>query len=84
MTKSFVTNIRGKVRNYPLTKNTPLVPLYEAIVNSIHAIDERKRVDGPYDGHIEIEVVRKYTTFFFFWHIAEQKKYKDRRQRRLR
>ena len=63
MTKSFITNIRSKVRNYPLTKNTPLVPLYEAIVNSIHAIDERKRVDGPYDGHIEIEVVRKYTIF---------------------
>ncbi len=32
----------GARKNFNLPKNQPLVPLFEAIVNSIHVIDERK------------------------------------------
>ena len=35
MARSFSSNLRGKVRNFSLPKNRPLVPLYEAIVNSL-------------------------------------------------
>ncbi|MEZ3436113.1 MAG: ATP-binding protein [Lachnospiraceae bacterium] len=63
MSRSFSTNLSGKVRNFPLPKNRPLVPLYEAVVNSIHAIDERKSNGDVFDGRIEIEVVRDRTLF---------------------
>lgn len=43
MARLFSSNLRGKVRNFSLPKNRPLVPLYEAIVNSINAIDERRK-----------------------------------------
>lgn len=42
MKRNFSSNLRGKVRNFPLPQNRPLVPLYEAVVNSINAIDDRK------------------------------------------
>ena len=63
MSRLFSSNLRGKVRNFPLPKNRPLVPLYEAIVNSINAIDERRNKQGLCDGRIEIEVVRERTLF---------------------
>ena len=63
MSRLFSANLRGKVRNFPLPKNRPLVPLYEAIVNSINAIDERRNKQGLCDGKIEIEVVRERTLF---------------------
>ena len=63
MARSFSSNLRGKVRNFSLPKNRPLVPLYEAIVNSINAIDERYKKQGAFQGKIEIEVVRDRTLF---------------------
>lgn len=63
MARSFSSNLRGKVRNFSLPKNRPLVPLYEAIVNSINAIEERRNKIGFCEGKIEIEVVRKRTMF---------------------
>ena len=63
MTRSFSSNLRGKVRNFSLPKNRPLVPLYEAIVNSINAIDERSVKRGPFEGKIEVEVIRESTLF---------------------
>lgn len=63
MARSFSTNLMGKVRNFPLPKNRPLVPLYEAIVNSINAIDERKRSDSTLKGTIEVEVLREKSLF---------------------
>ena len=63
MTRSFSSNLRGKVRNFSLPKNRPLVPLYEAIVNSINAIDERSVKRGPFEGKIEVEVIRDSTLF---------------------
>lgn len=63
MSRSFSTNIKGKVRNFHLPKNRPLVPLYEAIVNSINAIDERRLTDKNLDGNIKIQVLREKTLF---------------------
>lgn len=61
MARSFSSNLRGKVRNFSLPKNRPLVPLYEAVVNSINAIDERVNKRGSFQGKVEIEVVRERT-----------------------
>lgn len=33
--RPFSINIRGRVKNFNLPKNQPLVPLFEAIVNAI-------------------------------------------------
>lgn len=63
MARSFSSNLRGKVRNFSLPKNRPLIPLYEAIVNSINAIDERYKKQGAFQGKIEIEVIRDRTLF---------------------
>ncbi len=52
-------NLEGRVRNFSLPKNRPLIPLYEAVVNSIHAIKERKLADESFkNGEITIEVIR--------------------------
>ena len=63
MARSFSSNLRGKVRNFSLPKNRPLVPLYEAIVNAINAIDERANNQGTFQGKVEIEVIRDSTLF---------------------
>ena len=63
MARSFSSNLKGKVRNFPLPKDRPLVPLYEAIVNSINAIDERRNKGDIFSGLIEIEVFRDNTFF---------------------
>lgn len=58
MSRTFSSNLSGKVRNFSLPKGKPLVPLYEAVVNSINAIDERVKKYGGERGHIDIQVVR--------------------------
>lgn len=63
MVRSFSSNLRGRVRNFTLPQNRPLVPLYEAIVNSINAIDERVAKNGTIKGRVEIEVLRDRTFF---------------------
>lgn len=63
MVRSFASNLSGKVRNFLLPKNRPLIPLYEAIVNSINAIDERKQKQGFFQGKVEIEIIRERTLF---------------------
>ena len=62
MARSFSTNLNGKVRNFSLLPNNALVPLYEAIVNSIQAIDERRNQE-EFKGKIEIKVIRGQTIF---------------------
>ncbi len=59
MRRHFSTNIRGRVKNFNLPKNQPLVPLFEAIVNSIHAIDERKVRGDVFSGRIVIKICRE-------------------------
>lgn len=40
----FTSNLSGRVRNFELPATKALMPLYESIVNSIYAIDERQQV----------------------------------------
>jgi len=48
------TDVAGRVRNTPLSASKPLLPLYEAVVNSIQAIEEAKEKGG----RIEISILR--------------------------
>ena len=54
---SINTNLRGRLRNTPLPRSHGLLPLFEAVVNSIHAIDET----GRSDGRVVIEITREMT-----------------------
>jgi len=51
------TNLRGKIGNIDLKPSDALLPLYEAVVNSIQAINERKNVT---DGKIIIRIHRNF------------------------
>lgn len=39
-------DLAGKLRNTHLPTSKPLLPLFDTVVNSIHAIEDRKRSDG--------------------------------------
>lgn len=57
--RHYSVNISGRVKNFPLPKNKPLIPMFEAIVNSLHAIEERKRESPSFqNGKISIELLR--------------------------
>lgn len=56
--RNFSINLRGRIKNFNLPKNQPLIPLFEAIVNSVHAIDERKRTGEQFDGYITVKLIR--------------------------
>ena len=58
---SLNTSLKGRLRNTNLPKTNVLFPLFEAVVNSIHAIDERieKQQDFSIDqSKIRIEILR--------------------------
>ncbi len=57
--RNFSINIRGRLKNFNLPKNQPLVPLFEAVVNSIHAIQERKNKGEVFKGRIVIRILRE-------------------------
>ena len=50
------TNLPGRVRNVSLAPSNGLMPLFEAVSNSIHAIEEAGR--APDEGRIRIEIKR--------------------------
>ena len=52
-------DIKGKINEKKLAFSNTLLPLFEAIVNSIHAIEENK---SSITGIIEIEVIRSNQT----------------------
>ena len=54
--KYLKTNLEGKVRNLPHFKSEALLPVFEAVVNSIQAIEE---CDNSADGEIEVRVIRE-------------------------
>lgn len=57
--KRFSINLTGRIKNFNLPKNKPLLPLFEAIVNSIHSIEERKQFNHSFEnGIIIIKAVR--------------------------
>lgn len=58
--KKFKINIKGRVKNFPLPENKSLIPLFEAVVNSLQAIEERKKIEA-FDGEILIKIDREET-----------------------
>jgi len=42
---SLQTNLKGRLRNTPLPRNHGLMPVFEAVVNSIHSIEEKGNID---------------------------------------
>lgn len=59
--RQFHQNISGRVKNFNIPKNQPLLPLFEAIVNSIHALEERKKEEPTFkNGYITIEIERSF------------------------
>ena len=53
---SIQTNLHGRLRNTPLPRSHGLFPLFEAVVNSIHSIEELD--NDPSLGKITVELVR--------------------------
>lgn len=53
----FTINLAGRIKNFSLPKNKPLLPLFEAVVNSIYAIQERQENEA-FQGRISIKIVR--------------------------
>jgi hypothetical protein len=49
----FKVDLIGRVGNVPLGQHRPLLPLFEAVVNSIHAIQAAKRKDGQIDIYVK-------------------------------
>lgn len=59
MNKLFGIDIAGKVRNIKLNKNQALMPVFEAVVNSIQAIEDRRAIaDSDLVGNVIIDVER--------------------------
>lgn len=54
----FTIDLAGRVKNFDLPKTQPLIPLFEAVVNSIYAIEERQQ-QLEFDGCIEIRIIRE-------------------------
>jgi hypothetical protein len=48
------TDVAGRVKNTSLAASRPLLPLYEAVVNSVQAIQDAKEADG----RIDIQILR--------------------------
>src|SRR5438270_578592 len=46
-------DLRGRVNNTKLTPTNCLLPLFEAIINSIHAIEEKGKIRGSIEITIE-------------------------------
>ena len=59
------TDLKGRLRNIALPSTDSLLPLYEAVVNSIHAIDERIDCDSDFtmdNARIKICIEREGNT----------------------
>lgn len=58
--RSISTNFAGRLRNTPLPLGAGLLPVYEAVINSIHAIEDAKLCSEK--GKITVEILRKSKT----------------------
>lgn len=56
------TNLKGRLRNTSLPYNSGLLPMFEAVANSIHSIEEAGL--APNRGKISIEIMRDTQTKF--------------------
>lgn len=55
-------NLNGRVRNFNLTKNQSFMSVLEAVINSIHSIEERSEKDKvDFKGKIVIDIKRSDT-----------------------
>ena len=55
-------NLNGRVRNFNLTKNQSFMSVLEAVINSIHSIEERSEKDKEaFKGKILIDIKRRDT-----------------------
>lgn len=54
----FTIDLVGRVKNFDLPKTQPLIPLFEAVVNSIYAIEERHEKED-FSGVIDIKILRE-------------------------
>ncbi|WP_447829492.1 hypothetical protein [Aeromonas salmonicida] len=52
---SLQTNLKGRLRNTSLPKSHGLMPVFEAVVNSIHSIEEK---ENSYNGKIVLRINR--------------------------
>ncbi|MBA5791556.1 ATP-binding protein [Flavobacterium sp. xlx-214] len=55
---SNITNLRSRVSKLYIPKTKAMLPLFEVLSNSIHAIFEKKEIDHNFEGKIEINLVR--------------------------
>lgn len=58
--RDFKISIKGRVKNFSLPEHKSLMPLFEAVVNSLQAILERKKTE-IFDGEISIQIQREQT-----------------------
>lgn len=57
MAELFGIDIAGRVKNFKLNKNQALMPVFEAVVNSIQAIEDRRTIaDSDLVGNVVIDV----------------------------
>ena len=61
---SMETNLHGRLRNTSLPYSRGLMPLFDAVVNSIHSIEEA--VLSPASGNIAVEILRSTQNQFDF------------------
>lgn len=59
---SLHTNLQGRLRNTSLSKNHGLLPVFEAVVNSIHSIEEKGNLGTL--GQITLELIHSNQTAF--------------------
>lgn len=52
------SNLSRRIRNFNISPDNFLMPLFEAVSNSIHAIEERFKKDWTAKGGIEVHIVR--------------------------
>lgn len=55
---NFTIDLKGRVKNFDLKKSKPLLPLFEAVVNSIYAIEERQQKE-QFNGVIDVHIIRE-------------------------
>ncbi len=55
---AMITNLKGRVRNTTLPQSRGLFPLFEAVVNSIHSIEEL--ANDVSEGSIKVEILRDH------------------------
>jgi len=55
---SNVTNLRSRVNKLYIPKTKSLLPLFEVVSNSIHAIFEKREIEDNYQGKIIIKLIR--------------------------